>query len=65
MRDWNAEPFVTGVELMLMPSYEAIWFLAQGNVWRRDLTRDVLVNCAHPDNREWLARDLLREASRQ
>lgn len=61
--DWNNEPFVTGLQFMELPAHQRDWFLGQPNVWRPlDVRLDVLHNCAHPDNRELVAQDLIREA---
>lgn len=62
MIDWNKRPYVTGIELAEMGPAHVLWFTNQPNVWRNDPARDVLVNCAHPDNREWAAVDMMREA---
>lgn len=60
--DWNKRPYVTGMELMEMAPHQRAWFENQPNIWRPlQFHTDVLYNCAHPDNADLVAQDLLRE----
>lgn len=63
--DWNAQRFVTAVQLMDMPDWQREWFAGQPNIWRAHPDRhvDVLVNMAHPENRELAVRDLINGVS--
>lgn len=60
--DRNAVPYMTAEEMQNMPNYKSRLFLEQPNIWRWD--GFILRNCAHPDNLEWWARDLVQEAMR-
>lgn len=59
--NWNAQPYVTSLQLLQMSPHKREWFESQPNVWRQSIDRDCLMNCAHPVNAEWVARDLLAE----
>lgn len=63
--DWNGERFVTALQFLEMPAWQREWFADQPNIWRShpDFNVDVLINMAHPENKELAARVLIDDVS--